>query len=176
MGNAPIAPEASSSTVIWRFNSDAEVAQGAAQTSTSASRKCRIPASEMAPSCPCPRGRTTTRAFRYALQIINKLGGEHGDARFRVARCGPLRDPRDFRDARDVLQQIGPPFLISDAPPVIIRFQRHELGPQRQCPSVVPRRVLAEPPRHRLADEVEREIKGPTQRRDAREGVRLVAS
>ena len=30
------------------------------------------------------------------LQIINKLRGEHGDARFRVARRRSLRHPRDL--------------------------------------------------------------------------------
>ena len=113
------------------------MAQGAAQTSTSASRKCLAKNSAVVP---VPAGHDDARVW-ILLQIINKLRGEHGDARFRVARCGPLRDPRDLRNACHVLQEIGPPFRISNTPPVIIRFQRHELGPQRQCPSVVPRRV-----------------------------------
>ena len=60
VGNAPIEPEASSNKVIWRFNAaDAEVAQGAAQTSTSAGpRKCRARNSAVVP---VPAG-TTTRA------------------------------------------------------------------------------------------------------------------
>ena len=49
------------------------------------------------------RGHNNTRPG-VLLQIGSELGGEHGDARFRVARRRALRHPRDFRNARDVLQ------------------------------------------------------------------------